>query len=224
MHGAQILQVRGNFDAALVIVRELPPRAPVVAVNSFNPMRIEGQKTPGFEIVDILGDAPDVHCSAVGKPGRSRLRRDYREYRAAGRSTRLPRMLGFQAAGAAPIVEGHRIDRPETVATAIRIGNPASRAGATGAACESADAISAVADDQIPDGFHFLAEKESVFCEPAAAASAADLSKTEVPPGSRVVCVRTGNGLKDPDVAIRGARIPDVVNATLGPVLTTLTF
>jgi threonine synthase len=224
VHGAQVLQVRGNFDAALAVVRELPSRAPVVVVNSINPMRVEGQKTAAFEIVDALGDAPDVHCIPVGNAGNiTAYWRGYREYQAAGRSTRLPRMLGFEAAGAAPIVEGHRIDKPETVATAIRIGNPASWAGATAAAGESGGAISAVTDDQILDAYRFLAEEESVFCEPASAAAVAGLLKTDVPAGSRVVCVLTGSGLKDPDVAISRARDPEVVDATLDSVLAAFT-
>jgi len=127
VHGAKVLQVRGNFDQALNIVRELPDRAPVTVVNSVNPLRIEGQKTGAFEIVDVLGDAPDVHCIPVGNAGNiTAYWRGYCEYRQAGRATKLPRMLGFQAAGAAPIVLGHVVDEPETVATAIRIGNPAS--------------------------------------------------------------------------------------------------
>jgi len=225
MHGAQVLQVRGNFDAALVVVRQLPSCAPVVVVNSVNPMRIEGQKTAAYEIIDALGDAPDVQCIPVGNAGNiTAYWRGYREYRAAGKATRLPRMLGFQAAGAAPIVEGHRIENPETVATAIRIGNPASWAGATAAASESGGAITAVTDDQILDAYRFLAEEESVFCEPASAASVAGLLKVDVPAGSRVVCALTGNGLKDPDVAISGARPPKAVDPTLDAVMGALTF
>jgi threonine synthase len=217
--------VRGNFDAALVVVRELPSRAPVVVVNSVNPFRIEGQKTGAFEIVDALGDAPDLFCIPVGNAGNiTAYWRGYREYRAAGISTRLPRMLGFQAAGAAPIVAGHPIDKPETIATAIRIGNPASWSGATAAASESGGAIAAVTDDQILDAYHFLAEEESVFCEPASAASVAGLLKADVPAGGKVVCVLTGSGLKDPDTAISGARAPDVVDATLKAVLAALTL
>ena len=223
VHGAQVLQVRGNFDAALVVVRELPSRAPVVVVNSVNPFRIEGQKTGAFEIVDALGDAPDLHCIPVGNAGNiTAYWRGYREYRAAGISTRLPRMLGFQAAGAAPIVAGHPIDKPETIATAIRIGNPASWSGATEAAGESGGAISAVTDEQILDAYHFLAEEESVFCEPASAAAVAGLLKADVPAGGKVVCVLTGSGLKDPDTAIGAARAPEVVDATLQAVLAAL--
>src|SRR5580693_4884284 len=150
VHGARVLQVRGNFDQALAVVRELPSRAPVTVVNSVNPYRIEGQKTGAFEIVDVLGDAPNVHCIPVGNAGNiTAYWKGYLEYKGAGRSTRLPRMLGFQAAGAAPIVEGHPIENPETVATAIRIGNPASWYGATAAASESGGAIDAVTDEEI---------------------------------------------------------------------------
>ncbi len=153
IHGARVLQVRGNFDQSLTIVRELGERAPVTVVNSVNPYRIEGQKSGAFEIVDELGDAPDVHCIPVGNAGNiTAYWKGYLEFKEAGRSTRLPRMLGFQAAGAAPIVEGHPIEHPDTVATAIRIGNPASWYGATSAASESGGGIAAVTDDEILDG------------------------------------------------------------------------
>jgi len=220
VHGARVLQVRGNFDAALEIVRELPGRAPVVVVNSVNPFRIEGQKTGAFEIVDDLGEAPDVHCIPVGNAGNiTAYWRGYCEYRAAGHSTRLPRMLGFQAAGAAPIVAGHPIAEPETVATAIRIGNPASWYGATAAASESGGGIYAVTDGEILDAYRFLAAEESVFCEAASAASVAGLLNTTLHEGETVVCVLTGHGLKDPDLAISQVRVPDVVDADLRSVL-----
>src|SRR5207248_1291159 len=170
IHGAKVLQVRGNFDQALSIVRELGERAPVTVVNSVNPFRIEGQKTAAFEIVDVLGDAPDVHCIPVGNAGNiTAYWKGYREFQDAGRATKLPAMLGFQAAGAAPIVEGHPIESPETVATAIRIGNPASWYGATAAASESGGSITAVTDAEILEAYRFLAASESVFCEPASA-------------------------------------------------------
>ena len=150
VHGARVLQVRGNFDQALEIVRELPTRAPVTVVNSVNPHRIEGQKTGAFEIVGVLGDAPDVHCIPVGNAGNiTAYWRGYCEYRNAGRSTRLPRMCGFQAAGAAPIVLGPPVEHPETVATAIRIGNPARWDSATAAASESGGALAAGTDAQV---------------------------------------------------------------------------
>ena len=184
IHGARVLQIRANFDAALDIVRQLGDSAPVTVVNSINPYRIEGQKTGAFEIVDVLGDAPDVHCIPVGNAGNiTAYWKGYREYQDAGRVTRLPRMLGFQAAGAAPIVAGHPIDDPETVATAIRIGRPASWYGATAAAAESGGAIAAVTDDEILAAYRYLAQEESVFCEPASAASVAGLLKVGVPAG-----------------------------------------
>jgi threonine synthase len=206
IHGARVLQIRGNFDDALTIVRELGERAPVTVVNSINPFRIEGQKTGAFEIVDVLGDAPDYHCIPVGNAGNiTAYWKGYREYQDAGRVTKLPRMTGFQAAGAAPIVEGHPIEKPDTVATAIRIGNPASWYGATAAASESGGSIRAV--------YRFLAATESVFCEPASAASVAGLIKYGVDPGSTVVCVLTGHGLKDPDIAIGQIAVPTPVDA-----------
>jgi threonine synthase len=220
VHGARVLQVRGNFDVALEIVRELPRRAPIVVVNSVNPFRIEGQKTGAFEIVDTLGDAPEVHCIPVGNAGNiTAYWRGYLEYKSAGRSTRVPRMLGFQAAGAAPIVAGHPIAEPETIATAIRIGNPASWYGATAAASESGGGIFAVTDEEILDAYRFLATEESVFCEAASAASVAGLLKSSLGGVSSVVCVLTGHGLKDPDLAISQASVPAVVDADLSSVL-----
>ena len=220
VHGARVLQVRGNFDQALAIVRELPSRAPVTVVNSVNPYRIEGQKTGAFEIVDVLGDAPDVHFIPVGNAGNiTAYWRGYLEYKAAGRSTKLPRMLGFQAAGAAPIVLGHPVENPETVATAIRIGNPASWYPATAAASESGGAIDAVTDEEILAAYRFLAEQESVFCEAASAASVAGLLKAGIPAGSTAVCVVTGHGLKDPDLAISQISVPKVVEPDLDAIL-----
>jgi threonine synthase len=223
VHGAKVLQVRGNFDQALNIVRELPDRAPVTVVNSVNPLRIEGQKTGAFEIVDVLGDAPDVHCIPVGNAGNiTAYWRGYCEYRQAGRATKLPRMLGFQAAGAAPIVLGHVVDEPETVATAIRIGNPASWYSAAAAATESGGSITSVTDEQILAAYRLLAEEESVFCEAASAASVAGLLQSSVPPGSTVVCVLTGHGLKDPDLAISQIDVPSVVDADIEVILSQL--
>ncbi|HVE45251.1 MAG TPA: threonine synthase [Acidimicrobiales bacterium] len=214
VHGARVLQIRGNFDHALTIVRDLGDRAPVTVVNSINPYRIEGQKTGAFEVVDALGEAPDVHCIPVGNAGNiCAYWKGYLEYREAGRSTRLPAMMGFQAAGAAPIVAGHPIENPETIATAIRIGNPASWYGATAAASESGGGISAVTDEEILAAYRFLATEESVFCEPASAASVAGLMKVGVPEGSTVVCVLTGHGLKDPDIAISQIAVPTPVDA-----------
>ncbi len=229
IHGARVLQVRGNFDESLTIVRQLGDRAPVTVVNSVNPYRIEGQKSGAFEVVDVLGDAPDVHCIPVGNAGNiTAYWKGYLEFKEAGRSTRLPHMLGFQAAGAAPIVEGHPVEHPETVATAIRIGNPASWYGATSAASESGGGIAAVTDDEILEAYRFLATEESVFCEPASAASVAGLVKYGLPEGvgsgSTVVCVLTGHGLKDPDIAISQISVPTVVDADLGAVLEELSL
>jgi threonine synthase len=223
VHGAKVLQVRGNFDQALTIVRELGEREPVTVVNSVNPYRIDGQKTGAFEVVDVLGDAPDVHCIPVGNAGNiTAYWRGYCEYRHAGKASKLPRMLGFQAAGAAPIVLGHPVDHPDTVATAIRIGNPASWYGATAAAAESGGAIEAVTDEEILAAYRLLATEESVFCEPASAASVAGLLKLGVPKGATVVCVLTGHGLKDPDRAIAEISVPQPVEAEYGAVLRSL--
>ncbi|HUY06077.1 MAG TPA: threonine synthase [Acidimicrobiales bacterium] len=223
VHGARVVQVRGNFDAALDIVRELPSRAPIVVVNSINPYRIEGQKTGAYEVIDALGDAPDMHCIPVGNAGNIMAYwMGYRDYYAANLSTKLPMMLGFQAEGAAPIVLGHPVESPETIATAIRIGNPASWGGAVEAARDSGGQIRAVSDEEILDAYRILAVEESVFCEAASAASVAGLIKFGVPKDSRVVCILTGHGLKDPDLAISQAVVPVTVEATLDAVLATL--
>jgi threonine synthase len=223
VHGARVLQVRGNFDQALTIVRELPDHAPITVVNSVNPFRIEGQKTGAFEIIDTLGQAPDVHCIPVGNAGNiTAYWRGYLEYKAAGLSDRLPRMMGFQAEGAAPIVLGHVVEDPETVATAIRIGNPASWYAATAAASESGGDIRAVSDDEILSAYRILAQEEGVFCEAASAASVAGLLKVGVAPGETVVCVLTGHGLKDPDLAITQISVPKVVDPDLGSILAEL--
>jgi threonine synthase len=219
IHGAKVLQVRGNFDQALAIVRQLGDKAPVTVVNSTNPFRIEGQKTASFEIVDALGDAPDFHCIPVGNAGNiTAYWKGYREYQDAGRATKLPAMVGFQAEGAAPLVLGHPVEHPETVATAIRIGNPASWYGATAAASESGGGIHAVTDEQILEAYRLLAATESVFCEPASAASVAGLLSVGVPEGSTVVCILTGHGLKDPDRAIAEVAVPSAVDADYGAI------
>lgn len=223
VHGARVLQVRGNFDVALELVRELPSRAPVIVVNSINPHRIAGQMTGAFEIVDALGDAPDYHCIPVGNAGNiTAYWRGYLEYKAAGRATKLPSMCGFQAAGAAPIVLGKPVEQPETIATAIRIGNPASWYGATAAASESGGRIEAVTDEEILEAYGYLANEESVFCEAASAASVAGLIKFGTPAGARVVCVLTGHGLKDPDLAISQVTVPGAVDADMSSVLRAL--
>jgi threonine synthase len=223
IHGAKVLQVRGNFDQALGMVRELPGRAPVTVVNSVNPYRIQGQKTGAFEIIDVLGDAPDVHCMPVGNAGNiSAYWRGYCEYRNDAKTSKRPRMLGFQAEGAAPIVLGRPVEHPETVATAIRIGNPASWYAATAAASESGGSISAVSDEEILTAYRLLAEEESIFCEAASAAAVAGLLKLGVEPGSTVVCVLTGHGLKDPDLAISQISVPTVIEADMDAVLAEL--
>ena len=170
VHGARVVQVRGNFDRALELVRELAATEPVTVVNSINPYRIEGQKTGAFEVVDTLGGAPDVHCIPVGNAGNiTAYWRGYREYQDAGKVSSLPRMFGFQATGAAPIVLGHPVEKPETIATAIRIGNPASWYGATAAASESGGLISDRRRRCHPRRLRLLAREESIFCEPASA-------------------------------------------------------
>ncbi len=215
IYGAKVLQIKGNFDEALEIVRKLGESGSITVVNSINPYRIEGQKTGAFEIVDQLGEAPDYHFIPVGNAGNiTAYWRGYRQYLEAGRSARLPRMMGFQAAGSAPIVEGHIVEHPETIATAIRIGNPASWEGALDAAKGSGGTIGSVTDAQILDAYTKVARYESVFCEPASAASVAGLLVSEVEPGSKVVCVLTGHGLKDPDTAITQISVPDAVEAS----------
>ncbi len=219
IHGAKVLQIRGNFDVALDIVRELGDRTPIAVVNSINPYRIDGQMTGAFEVVDVLGDAPDYHCIPVGNAGNiTAYWKGYRRYQDAGRTTKLPAMLGFQAAGAAPLVLGHDVDEPDTIATAIRIGKPASGYGALSAAAESGGAIRSVTDEEILAAYRFLAAEESVFCEPASAASVAGLLSVGVPEGSTVVCVLTGHGLKDPDTAIGQIAVPEAVDAEYGAI------
>jgi threonine synthase len=208
-HGATLLQVEGNFDDCLTVARKLSEAYPVELVNSVNPARIEGQKTAAFEVVDVLGDAPDVHCLPVGNAGNiTAYWKGYTEYAADGPATRRPRMWGFQAAGAAPIVRGHPVDEPETIATAIRIGNPASWEQALAAREESGGAIEAVTDEQILAAHRWLSSREGVFVEPASAAGVAGLLQRheagQVDPGQRVVVTVTGHGLKDPQWALRG--------------------
>ena len=221
IHGARVLQVRGNFDQSLAIVRELGERAPVTVVNSVNPYRIEGQKSGAFEIVDELGDAPDVHCIPVGNAGNiTAYWKGYLEFKEAGRSTRLPRMLGFQAAGAAPIVEGHPIEHPETVATAIRIGNPASWYGATSAASESGGGHRR-GDRRRDPGRLPVPGRRGVGVLRAGLGGVGGRPVEGGPPRRRsdraatVVCVLTGHGLKDPDIAISQISVPTVVDADL---------
>ncbi|NJQ00820.1 threonine synthase [Streptomyces zingiberis] len=216
VHGAKILQVDGNFDDCLTLARGLADKYPVSLVNSVNPVRIEGQKTAAFEVVDMLGDAPDLHVLPVGNAGNiTAYWRGYQEYAADGSSSRRPRMWGFQASGSAPIVRGEPVKDPQTIATAIRIGNPASWEFAERARDESGGRIDEVTDRQILSAYRLLASREGVFVEPASAASVAGLLKSAelglVDPGQRIVCTVTGNGLKDPDWAVAGAPQPVVV-------------
>lgn len=207
VHGATIIQIRGSFDDALHIVRDITERFPVALVNSVNPHRIDGQKTAAFEIVDELGLAPDLLCIPVGNAGNiTAYWKGFTEYKSAGKASNLPRMWGFQAAGAAPIVLGHSISEPETIATAIRIGNPASWTAAVDARDQSGGKIESVTDDEILEAYHRLAAEEGIFCEPASAASVAGLIKRSQS-GEDLeqltgVCIITGHGLKDPDTAL----------------------
>jgi threonine synthase len=213
VHGAKLLQVDGNFDDCLGLAAKLAVDYPVSLVNSVNPDRLEGQKTAAFEIVEALGDAPDIHCLPVGNAGNiSAYWMGYKEDLAAGNATRTPKMYGFQASGAAPIVAGQAVAEPSTIATAIRIGNPASWTKALDARDASGGLIDAVTDRQILTAYRFLAREVGVFVELASAASVAGLlQSTEaglVPAGSTVVCTVTGHGLKDPEWAISTAPAP----------------
>ena len=225
IHGARTLEVRGNFDDALDIVRELGERDEVEVVNSINPFRIQGQKTAAFEVCDALGEAPDMHFLPVGNAGNiTAYWMGYKEYLEAGRSSGLPRMMGWQAEGAAPIVHGAPVENPETIATAIRIGNPASWEHAVKAATESSGAIDMVSDEEILDAHRMLARTAGIFVEPASAAGIAGLLKCHaaggVPDGSTVVATVTGHGLKDPGVAVENSRAEaTVVDADLDSVL-----
>ncbi len=218
VHGARLLQVDGNFDDCLELVRKLAVDYPVALVNSVNPDRLEGQKTAAFEIVEALGDAPDAHCLPVGNAGNiSAYWKGYTEYVALRRATHAPRMLGFQASGAAPIVAGRPVTAPATIATAIRIGNPASWGLAEAARDESGGLIGSVTDRQILAAYRLLARKEGVFAELASAAGVAGLLQAceqgQVAAGSRVVCTITGHGLKEPDWAVSAAPKPVTIRA-----------
>jgi threonine synthase len=222
MHGAKVVQVDGNFDDCLELARKLVEDYPVALVNSINPNRIEGQKTAAFEVIDELGDAPDLHVIPVGNAGNiSAYWRGYKQYASAGKAVRTPRMWGFQAAGAAPLVLGHPVLQPETIATAIRIGNPASAEQARAARDESRGLIEAVTDDQILDAQAFLAREEGIFVEPASAAGVAGLlakdRRGEVESGLQIVITVTGHGLKDVDTALSrlGPIHAEVVTADL---------
>ncbi len=206
MYGAEIIAIQGNFDRALEVVREISDKYPITLVNSVNPYRIEGQKTGAFEICEALGQAPDYHFIPVGNAGNiTAYWKGYKEWHELGKIPALPKMMGFEAEGAAAIVKGERIMNPETIATAIRIGNPASWKFAEAARDESNGMINFVTDEEIIKAYKLIASCEGVLAEPASAASVAGLIKfkDQVKEGSKIVCILTGNGLKDPDNAIK---------------------
>lgn len=232
IHGAKVIAIKGNFDDALKIVRQITEKHPITMVNSINPYRIEGQKTGSFEICDSLGDAPDYHAIPVGNAGNiTAYWKGYKEYKDSGVSKRLPKMLGFQAEGAAPIVLGHPVKDPKTIATAIKIGNPASWKQAEAARDESGGLIDKVSDDEILAAYKILAAKEGVFVEPASAASVAGILKlnekgyfdavrsTQNAVRIRIVCVLTGHGLKDPDRAIASVEKPKILEPKMDMIL-----
>jgi threonine synthase len=223
MHGALVLQVDGNFDQALNIVKAVVEKHPITLVNSINPFRIQGQKTAAFEVCDQLGSAPVYHALPVGNAGNiTAYWMGYKEYKEAGKISSLPKMLGFQAEGAAPIVRGEPVEHPETIATAIRIGNPASWKGAVEALEQSGGSIDAVSDEEILSAYKLVASREGVFCEPASAASLAGVIKFYkegyFSNGDTVVCTLTGHGLKDPDTVFRVAEEPMKVSAELADI------
>lgn len=223
IHDSKVLQIDGNFDDALRVVKRLVDLYPITLVNSINPFRIEGQKSAAFEVCDRLDSAPDFHALPVGNAGNiTAYWKGYKEYRDKGRIAGLPKMLGFQAAGAAPIVLGRRVERPETIATAIRIGNPASWKGAEAARDESGGRIDAVTDEEILKAYGLIASSEGIFCEPASAASVAGVIKLyndgHIKQGSRVVCTLTGNGLKDPDTVFKLVNKPLKVRADMDAI------
>ncbi|BCV25082.1 MAG TPA: threonine synthase [Firmicutes bacterium] len=222
-YGAQVIAVQGNFDQALALVRELTARYPITLVNSLNPMRLEGQKTAAFEVCDQLGGAPDILALPVGNAGNiTAYWLGFQAYYAAGRIGTLPRLWGFEAAGAAPIVQGRVVPDPQTVATAIKIGNPASWEKAVRAAAESGGSIAAVTDEEILTAYRLLAREEGIFVEPASAAGVAGVLQRArqglVQGHEKIVCVLTGHGLKDPELAVKQSPAPQVVPATLEAV------
>ena len=219
-HGANLLQVDGNFDDCLNLARDLAAKYPVALVNSVNPYRIEGQKTAAFEIVDLLGDAPDMHVLPVGNAGNiTAYWKGYKEYHEDGFATKLPQMWGFQASGAAPIVLGHVVSNPETIATAIRIGNPASWQQAVEARDNSGGIIDSVTDEEILTAYRLVAAKEGVFVEPSSAAGIAGLMKKKseglLPKDKKIVITVTGNGLKDVQWVLDGAGAPTLIPVDL---------
>jgi threonine synthase len=225
MYGAEIIQINGNFDKGMALVKEIADHAPVTIVNSINPFRIDGQKTAAFEIVDDLGFAPDYHCLPVGNAGNiTAYWKGYTEYATDRMCSTRPVMCGYQAAGAAPFLAGHPIDDPETIATAIRIGNPQSWDFAWAAQKESGGWFDRFTDEQILAAQKMLSQYEGIFCEPASATSLAgalqDIGSGKIPEGSKIVCTLTGNGLKDPDTAIAqcAAAHPVTIEASLDAV------
>ncbi len=211
MYGAKVIAINGNFDNALDAVREISKNYPITLVNSVNPYRIEGQKTGAFEIIEALEDAPDYHFIPVGNAGNiTAYWKGYKEFYGLKKSTKLPKMMGIQAEGSAAIVKGHKIDNPQTIATAIRIGNPASWKQAEAARDESKGTIDMVSDEKIIEAYNLLASTEGVLAEPASCAPIAGLIKLKdtIKPKSKIVCILTGNGLKDPDCAIKYAKSP----------------
>jgi threonine synthase len=213
MHGAVVLQIKGNFDAGMRLVKEVATEAPVTIVNSINPFRIQGQKTAAFEVVEALGREPDYHCLPVGNAGNiTSYWLGYSEYHRQGMVRARPRMCGYQATGAAPFLRGHMVDAPETVATAIRIGRPQSWERAWTAQTESEGWFDECTDEEILAAQKLLAQREGIFCEPASAVSIAgalrDLGRAKIPDQAIVVCTLTGHGLKDPDVAVQQSRTP----------------
>lgn len=225
IHQAQVIAIDGNFDDALNLVKDITDNYPVELVNSLNPYRIEGQKTAAFEVCDFLGDAPDFHAIPVGNAGNiTAYWKGYNEYKAHGKSASLPVMLGFQAAGSAPIVHNKVIDHPETIATAIRIGNPASWKTAVAARDESKGLIDMVTDEEILEAYHLLAQTTGVFVEPASAASVAGIIKLAKQgyfknESGRIVCTVTGHGLKDPKTAMKDLPEPVVVKGSRQEIL-----
>ena len=229
MHRAIVVQVKGNFDEALTIVKQISEKHAITLVNSINPYRIEGQKTGAFEVCDQLRDPPTHHFLPVGNAGNiTAYWKGYKEYFDKGKIIRLPKMFGYQAAGAAPIVMGRVIQKPKTIATAIRIGNPASWKGALQAVEESKGEINLVTDDEIVEAYRLIAGKEGVFCEPASAASFAGVIKAhkngQLKEGDVVVCTLTGHGLKDPDMAMTVAQKPTTVQASYDEVVKVLGY
>jgi threonine synthase len=227
IQGALVVEIEGNFDRALTLVREITAEHPITLVNSVNPFRIQGQKTASFEIVDTLGTAPDYHFLPVGNAGNiTAYWMGYKEYRETGKTGRLPKMMGWQAEGAAPIVRKQRVDEPKTVATAIKIGNPASWSQAEAARDESGGIIDMVSDDEILKAYAMLASREGIFVEPASAASLAGVIKSHgrglFHGGETIVCTLTGHGLKDPDRAMKYASPPIKVKAEKDAVMRVL--